>query len=527
MIQEVNQSINLFINQNLSRYKRKKFSWKKSLFKSSEVIAMTLMMASFQSSAMMGDKDEDEKGVGISKVGAYYEGKLGGGKINLRQAKRYTEQARDIGHKEAYSKAAKLIFAGVNDEGERISISETVSIAQSRNTMSAFSGDRRTDADVAETPERGLQRDGVGADQGYNTEGVKRGSIFTGVIRVTDGDMQKYLNMTYYKEITKLSDEAFLGKRDSLQALINFAEKGDHLAEANLSAMYAAGEGGLQKNEEIALRYSKRAFGWLMDETWKGNIYAQWGLGMIYEKGLGVQKDDRAAVRLYKLAAYQGQVVAQYRLGLKYLYGQGVVQDEQEAVMLFRLAAAQGYTAAQYTLGWMHAYGRGVAKDDRESVRLYKLAADQGHAAAQYSLGWMYAYGQEIFKDDQEAVKYYKLAADQGHAAGQYNLGLMYEKGRGVTKDDQEAVKYYKLAAAQGYAAAQYNLGLMYEGGQGIAKDDRAAAMLLRFAADQGYKYALYKLGEMYENGQGVAKDDQEAVRLYRLAAEQGYALGP
>ncbi|MFQ5672316.1 MAG: tetratricopeptide repeat protein, partial [Nitrospinales bacterium] len=54
---------------------------------------------------------------------------------------------------------------------------------------------------------------------------------------------------------------------------------------------------------------------------------AQNALGLMYELGLGVQKDYQQAVKWYRLAAEQGVAWAQFNLGLMYHEGQGVQQD--------------------------------------------------------------------------------------------------------------------------------------------------------------------------------------------------------
>lgn len=70
---------------------------------------------------------------------------------------------------------------------------------------------------------------------------------------------------------------------------------------------------------------------------------------------------------------------------LAYLGGLGgLLKDEREAVRLFRLSADQGNSRGQLDLGY--AYQRalgGLPKDEQEAARLYRLAADQGNAAAQ------------------------------------------------------------------------------------------------------------------------------------------------
>src|SRR5258705_9202085 len=145
--------------------------------------------------------------------------------------------------------------------------------------------------------------------------------------------------------------------------------------------------------------------------------------------------------------AAAGDAKAQLQLGFKYAIGEGATKDEREAVRLYRLAAEQGRADARARLGWMYETGRGVAKDEREAVRLYRLAADQGDADAQFNLGFMYETGRGIAKDQKEAVRLYRLAADQGHVFAQANLGRMYEKGRVIAKDQNEVVTLYQRAA--------------------------------------------------------------------------------
>ena len=64
----------------------------------------------------------------------------------------------------------------------------------------------------------------------------------------------------------------------------------------------------------------------------QGLAQAQCNLGVCYEEGQGVKKDEQKAVEWYQKAADQGDAQAQYNLGMCYKAGQGVNQDEQEAV---------------------------------------------------------------------------------------------------------------------------------------------------------------------------------------------------
>ena len=83
-------------------------------------------------------------------------------------------------------------------------------------------------------------------------------------------------------------------------------------------------------------------------------------------------------MRWYRLSADQGNASAQNNLGVMYDNGEGVLKDDAEAVRWYRLSADQGNASAQYNLGVSYANGEGVLKDDAEAVRWYRLSADQG-----------------------------------------------------------------------------------------------------------------------------------------------------
>jgi uncharacterized protein len=121
----------------------------------------------------------------------------------------------------------------------------------------------------------------------------------------------------------------------------------------------------------------------------QGNAAAQTNLGVMYEKGQGVARSYRKAVKLYRLAAEQGISDAQFNLGVMYYEGQGVAQGYREAAKWFRLAAEQGSALAQSDLGFMYEKGRGVARDFLRAHMWYSLAAsrlvgDDGKLATEY-----------------------------------------------------------------------------------------------------------------------------------------------
>ena len=91
-------------------------------------------------------------------------------------------------------------------------------------------------------------------------------------------------------------------------------------------------------------------------------------LGVMYESGRGVERDDAEAVRWYRCAAEQEDALGQTDLGVMYENGRGVERDDAEAVRWFRRAAEQGAATGQTNLGDMYTNGRGVQRDDAEAV---------------------------------------------------------------------------------------------------------------------------------------------------------------
>ena len=86
----------------------------------------------------------------------------------------------------------------------------------------------------------------------------------------------------------------------------------------------------------------------------QGDKRAQFFMGVMYEQGLGVPHDDKAAAGWYSKAAEQGDVEAQYNLGRMYDLGQGVPQNDKLAAEWYRKAAELGDAEAQYSLGVMY-----------------------------------------------------------------------------------------------------------------------------------------------------------------------------
>ena len=78
-----------------------------------------------------------------------------------------------------------------------------------------------------------------------------------------------------------------------------------------------------------------------------GEPRAQYDLGLMYDRGDGVQQSDAKAMYWYERAAAQEEARAQYNLGLMYLNGQGISADPVKAYYWISLSANRGNVRAR------------------------------------------------------------------------------------------------------------------------------------------------------------------------------------
>ena len=121
--------------------------------------------------------------------------------------------------------------------------------------------------------------------------------------------------------------------------------------------------------------------------------------------------DYKTALKEWRLLAEQGDPDAQYYLGRMYDRRIGVPEDNVEAVKWYRLAAEQDDAGAQFSLGVMYEKGSGIPQDYAEAAKWYRLAAEQRHAYSQATLASMYFKGMGVARDVVLAHMWLNLAA--------------------------------------------------------------------------------------------------------------------
>lgn len=190
-----------------------------------------------------------------------------------------------------------------------------------------------------------------------------------------------------------------------------------------------------------------------------------------------------------------------------------------EARMIYQQVAEKGDKAGQLKLGYMFEQGLGGSVDVVQAAKWYELAAQNGEPIAQYRLGRLNQLGRIDGKPNDEVAELWYKAAMNSYAPAAVALGFLND----TVKDDyQKAMAAYQIAANQGDTIGQFNLGLMYEEGKEMPVQYDKAESLYLSAAKKGHVQAMVQLGGLYLSGVLGSRDEDEALSWYKKAAAQG-----
>ncbi len=295
------------------------------------------------------------------------------------------------------------------------------------------------------------------------------------------------------------------------------AKKGNPEDQKNLGNYYYE-----QKNYQEAKE-------WWLKAANQGYVKAQHNLGLMYEKGNGVNRNCNMAAIWYEKAAKQNFVLSQYSLASICV---NCLKDTARAERWYRQAANNGSDIAMIKLGQWYENGFFFEKNEKTAVFWYKKAASQeGDEAgyAMYLLGKLYEEAIIIDRDLDTAIYWYRKSAAQGnrqavwafdakekyYGNASYRMGRYYEK-----KDKFDKAKYwYEKSSNHGNSDAMYQLGQYYYYGYGIGINYKKAIDWYTAAAEAGNRYAQGMLGYLYDAGENVKKDEHQAMYWYKRAA--------
>jgi TPR repeat protein len=155
-----------------------------------------------------------------------------------------------------------------------------------------------------------------------------------------------------------------------------------------------------------------------------------------FEKGIAAYQANNIplAYKEFHSAAEKGHADSQYNLGLMYEQGIGISKDEKEAIVWYRKSAVQGNAFAQYNLAVLYENGRGAAIDFAQAHKWYRKASAQGDPLAIGNLGMLYLRGQGVKENKVAGVALLLLSVTMD-SSPENNAKQNISSARGLTPD--------------------------------------------------------------------------------------------
>ncbi|MFT6658301.1 tetratricopeptide repeat protein [Maritalea sp.] len=185
-----------------------------------------------------------------------------------------------------------------------------------------------------------------------------------------------------------------------------------------------------------------------------GQPIALWRLGMMYEKGDGVQQDRTKAFLYFRELANDNadtppksvgaDIVAQSFLKIGQYYREGVpdagvqANDSLSRKLLLHAASYFGDADAQYKVGQLYLDENEFGYSPLQSARWLSLASRKGHPAAQATLGDLMFNGEGIDSDPVEGLMWLTLASrGAGGTDDEHWIAELHERAISVASPDQ------------------------------------------------------------------------------------------
>ena len=246
----------------------------------------------------------------------------------------------------------------------------------------------------------------------------------------------------------------------------------------------------------------------------------QFGLAEMMFNGIGMPRDIKASMDLYRKAADAGNIPALFRLG-------GILAEVEEfadpkgAFDCMKRCAEARFPPAFGVLGDMFYYGHGTESDPSQAINWYRLASAAGDPGSMFKVACMCRSGMGTEKDDEAADAMFMVSAQAGIPEAMFEVAHSMYSGR-MGGDKAEAARWYEKCA-DAIPTAKFNLAAMCLIGDGIPKDPKRAFRLYREVAESsGDKDALFQVGRMLLEGLGTEQDSNEGFHYLVRAADAG-----
>lgn len=203
----------------------------------------------------------------------------------------------------------------------------------------------------------------------------------------------------------------------------------------------------------------------------EGSAAAQFGLGVMYATGIGMNVSQPKALLYYTLASWGEYPLAWMALGFRHFSGHSTDYNCDTAALYYHHVASSvvndmdilgGQTVTRVRVS-DESDGSGSSVLDPEFVQYYQYLADKGESAAQLALGLLYLQGKHGVEMDIElAHDYLMQASENDNAQADAYLGRMHMKGTSVTPQDfEKAYDYFQRSASKDSPMGMVGLGLL------------------------------------------------------------------
>lgn len=288
--------------------------------------------------------------------------------------------------------------------------------------------------------------------------------------------------------------------------------------------------------EDLDVEYKKKAFNILNELKNKGINEALEEIGHCYERGYGIEINEKKALEHYKLAVENGVLSSYLKIAELYKYKMECEDSEKIFKDYYFLAAEKNVDEAIYEIAFWYKEGRNVEQSHELAVqwfeKLLKVSEDKDYqVTALEEIARHYLIGLGVKKSLKKALKYYyKLNEVQigvkKHSRTYYfdfavsNKPLKKDNGNISCEKMLNEVEMIK-GVFENNAESQYELGMFYGSDDIFYQSYKDKVYWLKKSANQGYYKAQYRLAECYEKGEGVKRSIKKALELYKLAEVQ------
>lgn len=168
-------------------------------------------------------------------------------------------------------------------------------------------------------------------------------------------------------------------------------------------------------------------------------------LAIFYEKGFGVKKDYKTAMKYYQRTCNRNYDCLNngIQTGQTYKTKEGLQKD-------YKKACEAGKVVNCYTLGVFYQKKLFKSKDFKDSAKLYKKACNGGFGVACTKYALLYADKQYFPQDDKKAKKYFTKGCDLEDAHGCKSAVSSKDKAE-FLKGWKKACEYGNQEACMGY----------------------------------------------------------------------------